>query len=365
MSSDQVGGTLVGKGSFGCVFNPSLKCPGENINSDELVSKVFFGNNSKAELNDEFKVNKIIKSIHGYEEWAEIWYKKCKPPPYTELLKQDPEIEDCLYDNDISEKTFNKNRLMLQGKFAGVTLIDFMSNLFNKSIFSSNDNFVRSFLLVMTLMKPLFTGLKEMYKKNISHNDIKDDNIMITLEHKCSFIDFGLATEFSNKRFYEQRSKLEFISDRIYPPYPYEFIYLFSTSELLEEYDLNDIKLKVPRSLHDRYVYIHEKIFGRKVSTYLLSLIYKLRKIKYKKSEYDNIVSLLDTYSIGVVIPHILYKIAKRHGTLKQLSKLVKLNKVKSFIDLFRSMSEPDNNNRITPSEALDKFTELERLYLI
>ena len=24
-----IGGALIGKGSFGCVFKPSLKCPGE------------------------------------------------------------------------------------------------------------------------------------------------------------------------------------------------------------------------------------------------------------------------------------------------------------------------------------------------
>ena len=42
-----IGGALIGKGSFGCVFKPSLKCPGERGGKDDIVSKVFFSEGSK------------------------------------------------------------------------------------------------------------------------------------------------------------------------------------------------------------------------------------------------------------------------------------------------------------------------------
>ena len=94
-------------------------------------------------------------------------------------------------------------------------------------------------------MKPLFIGLVEMYKNNISHNDIKFDNIMIDNDG-CKFIDFGLAAKTNNLKFYKQRGMSEFISDRIYPPYPYEFIYLFADSYVLLE-EQSDIKYDIYR----------------------------------------------------------------------------------------------------------------------
>ena len=63
---------------------------------------------------------------------------------------------------------------------------------------------------IMKLMKPLFIGLKEMYNKGVSHIDIKDENIMID-DGGCKYIDFGLACEFKDRKFYERRSKNEFI----------------------------------------------------------------------------------------------------------------------------------------------------------
>jgi len=44
---EMVGGSLIGKGSFGCVFKPSLRCPGEKGGQDDIVSKVFFSKDSK------------------------------------------------------------------------------------------------------------------------------------------------------------------------------------------------------------------------------------------------------------------------------------------------------------------------------
>ena len=65
----------------------------------------------------------------------------------------------------------------------------------------------------------------------------------------------------------------EFISDRIFPPYPYEFIYLFADSYVLLE-EQSDIKYDIYRYYHDKYKLIHESIFKRKnIKEYLLNLI--------------------------------------------------------------------------------------------
>ena len=362
---EMIGGALIGKGSFGCVFKPSLTCPGEKVNKEDIVSKVFFSEGSKKEAQDEMKIDAIIDRIKGNENWAHIWYKNCQPSKYEKLYKEDPEIEDCLYENDVSEYEFNKYRRMLQGTYAGVSLLDTMIKDFGSSIFSDNSKFTSNFLKIMKLMKPLFIGLKEMYHKGVSHNDIKDENIMID-GGGCKYIDFGLACEFKDRKFYEKRSKSEFIYDRIYPSYPYEYIYLYATKEILEE-EKDDKKRKIYRSLHDRYVTVHETVFSRKTRDNLLHLIDRF--IKGGKSirqgiEGKNITSLIDTYSLGMLLPCILCKIAKKHGKMKQLKHLLHLTKIKSFIDLFKHMTEPDNFNRMKPDSCLQKYNELEKLYL-
>ena len=43
---------------------------------------------------------------------------------------------------------------------------------------------------------------------------------------------------------------------------------------------------------------------------------------------------------------------------------MIHLNKIKSFIDLFKHMTEPDNFNRMKPDNVYDKYLELEKLYL-
>ena len=364
-NKEMIGGTLIGKGSFGCVFKPSLKCPGEKVNKGDIVSKVFFGEGSKKEAKDELEICAIINRIKDSEKWAHTWYKNCVPSNYDKLYKEEPEIEDCLYENNVSEYEFNKYRRMLQGTYAGVSMIDMMMKDFKSGTFTDNSKFTSNFLKVMKLMKPLFIGLNEMYNKGVSHIDIKDENIMID-DDGCKYIDFGLACEFKDRKFYERRSKNEFIYDRIYPPYPYEYIYLYATKEILEE-EKDDKKRKIYRSLHDRYITVHENIFNRKTHDNLVHLIDRF--IKDGKSirqgkEGKNITSLLDTYSLGMLIPCILCKLAKKHGKMKQLKRVIHLSKVNSFIDLFKDMTEPDNFNRIKPNTCLQKYNELEKLYL-
>ena len=362
--NSQVGGKLIGTGSFGCVFKPSLTCPKEK-SSDEIVSKVFFGKDSLKEAKEEILIDSMVDKIKGHEKWCHIWYKRCKPGKYDKLIKKEPELDDCLYENNILESEFDKYRQMLQGSYAGIPLNKLIIEKFTKKTFSDKELFKKEFLNLMKLMKPLFLGLKQMYHHKISHNDIKDENIMVDSEG-CKYIDFGLACEFKNKAFFENRSKSEFIYDRVYPPYPYEFIYLYATPEVLKE-EKYDKQHKIYRSLHDRYVLIHEQIFGRRTHDNLLQVINRFIKdgSKIKNGvEGANIVSLIDTYSLGMLVPSVLCKLAKSYGKMKQLKRYLHLDKTKSFTDLLKHMTEPDNFNRMSPDDVYHKYLELETVYL-
>ena len=99
------GGDLIGSGSFGCVFKPAIKCETKKSVSDDTVSKVFFGPNSKYETKTELKLDKMIKRIKGYKDWANIWTNSCLPQKYNEVVNIEPKIADCLNENNISNLT--------------------------------------------------------------------------------------------------------------------------------------------------------------------------------------------------------------------------------------------------------------------
>jgi len=201
-----------------------------------------------------------------------------------------------------------------------------------------------------------------MNKNKISHNDIKDLNIMVDNDG-CKYIDFGLAAKHSNQRFFKQRSMSEFVCDRIYPSYPYEFIYLYATGDLLND-EKSDKEYDIYRDLHERYQLVHETIFKRVgLKEYLLGLIDRALEgnlIKEKK----NIISLIDTYSVGILIPAMLARLAKSHNKLSQLKKLLMEKEIKPFMELFKDMSEPNNYDRLNPIDAYQRYLELESIYL-
>ena len=65
----------------------------------------------------------------------------------------------------------------------------------------------------------------------------------------------------------------EFVCDRIYPCYPYEFIYLYATEDVLND-EKSDKEYDIYRDLHERYQLVHETIFKRVgLKEYLLGLI--------------------------------------------------------------------------------------------
>ena len=363
VNSEWIGGKLIGEGSFGCVFYPALKCSNQKNNQDNKVSKVFFGKNSNKEAREEIKINQLIKQIKGYQSWSHIWDKNCKPNKYEKVVREDGSITDCLNNNYIDEDEFNKNSRMLQGSYGGDMLSVVSIKLFKMDSFTTSDKFSATFLKMMKLIKPLFIGLESMNKNKLSHNDIKSDNIMVDSEG-CKYIDFGLSAKHSDTTFFKQRTMSEFVSDRIYPVYPYEFLYLYATKDVLHD-EKSDIEYDIFRDLHDRYKLVHETLFKRGNSKkYLLELIQNKIEQKQSKEKQKMIINLVDTYSLGILLPYILCKVSKKLGKLSQFKKYSQSKSVKPFMELFKSMCDPDCENRMKPDDALQRYLELEVLYL-
>ena len=357
------GGALVGKGSYGCVFKPSLQCKNDTSktkNDMNKVSKVFLSEDAQDEANEELSIDDNIRNIKGYDEWSNIWDSKCKPNKYHKIIKKEPELDECITYNSSSIYEFDKYRYMLNGTNAGISLKEYINKTFKSNIFSNVQKFKQEFLTLMISMKSLFIGLNELHKNGIGHNDIKVQNIMYH-NNKFKYIDFGLSCKYTNITCFKERSISEFLNDRIYIPYSYEYIYAYVDRKYLKD-EIYYIKHNDYRGLHSRYLNIHENIFNRKnTDENLLQLIELVNKKKVHKKK---IISLLDTYSLGVLIPGILYKYSSKYNKKKQLLKHLQNPTIKPFIELFKDMSEPYYYNRLTPSESYSRYLELEELYL-
>lgn len=351
------GGSMIGEGSYGCVFKPSIPC-NKYKSDNNKVSKVFASDEATKELNQEYKINKMIEKIPNHQLWSNIWYKKCKPPDYTTLKTIEPDIDKCLDMNNISINEYNNQRNMLIGDYGGTTFNEYILKLLTKKKFNDINVVIRNILIIFKNMKPLFIGIDQMNKNGILHNDIKGDNIMIN-NGQFKLIDFGLSSNHTNIKFIIDRSLGEFDYDRIYIPYTYEYIYSFADKDSLN-YELDDIKYNIYRYSHETYNYIHEIIFKRNNShKYLIDLI---SRIKNKESSNINeLINKVDVYSLGIILPLTIFKLSMAYGKKTLFNKLMNHKYIKPIFELFKDMTEPDALDRISSNQALKRYNNLEK----
>ena len=179
------GSGLIGNGSFGCVFRPVITCDKSQRKDDNTrVSKIFFGNDSKHDADVEFELSKAIDLIDPENKWSYSWDKMCKSPPYEIIFKKDKTINKCLKEANIDIERFDRTSYMLVGAYAGKAVNETKTTLELKKCYNNIEQFRKVFLRIMRYIKPLFLGLRELYKHKISHLDINRNNLTLQEESK-------------------------------------------------------------------------------------------------------------------------------------------------------------------------------------
>jgi serine/threonine protein kinase len=350
MENNQSGGILLAKGSKSCVLLPSIPCSSGEQVSKTKVSKITYGKNAKESLEHEKSLNSMINSIKGYNRWALTFETFCKPVSYSKLEKYDSKgMKDCLKgeSRQIKEQ-FNKNSQMMIGEYGGITLEKYFTDHFRNV---SEKHLEKEFLKCMNMMKPIFLGLVEMAKNKIVHKDIKYNNIVV---HKGSFkyIDFGLSSHLKNKDEFKGRAQREFSTSRLYTWYPVEYLFNYQNNNELEK-ELRNLTTRNVRSGMDIFSEIH-LIFNRDYQYIINDAVIK---IKNKNVNEDEMLSKMDIYSVGILLPSLFMTKSNIHFPFQ--NSLM----IDEFFQLFEKMSEPYYESRISAEESYKILLSLLKKY--
>ena len=338
------GAKLLASGSSSCVFYPNIPCKGTNdVVSKEKISKIVYGKKSDKYLNQEKKVNNLIRVIKGFERWALIYDKYCKAPDYGNIFKNyDKDIVDCM--DDYYEDKFNSTNNMMIGTYGGITFDDyFVDNILKNK---SGKTIDKHMYILLKKMEPLFIGLNELYKNKISHLDIKVNNIVLH-DNKFKYIDFGLSSKLSDKKHFEERGLSEFQGNRFYLWYPIEYIYSYAKKTSLE-YELSKITKRKHFDKGDKIFKLFDIDFEESIK----------QIIKNRNPNQQQLNSMIDTYSVGILIPYLFtdFKITKF------ISKSFFL---KDIFSLFSRMCSFSYNDRIKPDDCLKVYYSLINKYAL
>ena len=161
---------LLGQGGYGCVYWPQINCDG-TVGSLQFVSKIQKkGRASENELN----IGKKITTIKDFNKHFKVVFSSCNISIKT---VKDSIINEC----DILNK--NKDDYLVMK----IPYVKF----YNFNDFFDNTN--KKLLHIYRTYKYLVKSLELLDKLNITHLDIKRENIIIDYDYTPIILDFGIS----------------------------------------------------------------------------------------------------------------------------------------------------------------------------
>ena len=176
---------VLGKGTFGCVVSPALKCTDSSIKPDKRVSKIM----RERDALDEMKEYEALDKIPELKKYLLRFPEQCNPVNDEKFHKA---IKQCGHKriNGVYKNPTTKNISSLLLENGGVSLRDFQNKFRGKLT-------VNDFEIFLTSIKDLFEALIILRKHEYVHQDIKANNIVYSPKTgKIALIDFGKLTTF-------------------------------------------------------------------------------------------------------------------------------------------------------------------------
>jgi serine/threonine protein kinase len=196
---------LLNQGSYGCVFQPAVKCNGL-LSSKRFVTKI---QEDGEFTKNEVAVSAIIKKIKNYSLRFAPIIRSC---PISLGKIQEKELSKCEHIQMNSKKVYFTNIIKFVGKY---TLFDYLFVLFQ----SHPKLFLRTF---MDCYFQLLQSISILNKQDVLHFDLKENNILMDDKNNLPIlIDFGLSVDIKRMKP-ENYSAIFFTYGYDYPPWCFE-----------------------------------------------------------------------------------------------------------------------------------------------
>lgn len=197
---------LLGEGSYGCAFKPSLKCSSPvkigDSNKPNEVAKVFV---DKDDFKKEYKQVKVAAKVDPERKSLLVPIGYCRIS--REELVRHPASMECDAVQQDYGATPQKRYYQMNMPFGGSRLDTFVKG-------SKLDAVAFAKILV-----PIMEGLEMLEKKGYCHQDIKGGNLLVTPAGKGMIIDFTLMIKASDMYTDANQRRRRYS----YYPYPPEY----------------------------------------------------------------------------------------------------------------------------------------------
>lgn len=203
------GGKVIDSGGYGCIFSPSLKCPGMQQNSNE-ISKLMPNNYSTEEYNLLNKFKNLLQNIPNYNNYFLLdGITMCHPEHITpnDLInysKCERLIESGINEQNINQKLNDISTINMP--YGGRSIEPYIRNNLNSNKLLELNN---------SLIDLLINGIIPMNNLNIYHCDLKGSNVLVSDKNnqlQTKIIDWGLSfinTKSDNVNIYDIDNVLE------------------------------------------------------------------------------------------------------------------------------------------------------------
>lgn len=292
----RIGGALIGQGTYGCVFRPALPCRGNTRNRPGQISKLMDASDAEEEL----KQRDLFRSVDPTQKYFLYPFEICDPKlPFDKKNR----VNDCSVPMTV--------RKILQSLDGGESIQNInVDRADYPALFQSISN--------------LFEGLEKAHAKDIVHNDIKPDNIVVTKtadgKFNSRFIDFGISFKWDDLDALSKNKKTPFArNDKGHSVFDLQYLYWSIEVHFTNPHPVDKKKLIYDfyKKTIERFKNIPYRMFYKKVPgaerekavidvDYLTWLEGKLESLT-PIQKYKYIFEKGDVYSLGRTLSQIFY----------------------------------------------------------
>ena len=354
-NNTQDGGKFLGKGAYGCVYNPPIPCKGSTERrSDEYISKVMV----RREASKEMRESEVIREIDPDSEFALFGLDIC--PLDTVTVSEEGCLEDCDHLVDFVSKPDKEGNC----KVSRLSQLIMKNGGYSLDYKSSKNLFKIDPVNLLKPMYDIFVGIDKIKKAGYLHRDIKNPNLVYNEKlNKIYLIDFGLMEKI-DETF---ATDLDWNHEHDYPWYPPDWNYIFNMNQLITSFTKNRWRnKKIPGKLSEFIFYLGEnwnkpqnnfdddigpivKYYDEEIATYQENILKTLKK--YFGEDFHNLfieyLSWEDKKDLKEITEDEYFNyleddfIKNLNKCIQQIAKHIKANKteIKESIDYEKTLS--------------------------